>query len=276
MYGAIIGDVVGSRFEFNNIRSKDFEFLHSDCEPTDDSIMTIAIADAILEWDKLGRPSYHDLALYATRAMRLWGNAYPFAGYGENFSNWLENDKMGPYDSCGNGAAMRISPVGWAARSFDECIKMSYVVTAVSHSHFDGIMGATATAVQIFLAKQGKSLKELEQFEKEHYYNYTFDLSNLLKDYRWSSICSGTCPPAFQCLYESTDFEDAIRNCIAIGGDCDTTGAICGSIAEAVYGVPENLKFSVRTFLDEDQLRVVDMFTNTFMKNNRVLCNTYM
>ncbi len=265
MYGAIFGDIVGSRFEWNNIRSKEFEFFHKDCAPTDDSIMTIAIADAILEWDKLGRPSYNDLAVYATKAMRMWGNAYPCVGYGHNFAQWLEDEKMGPYGSCGNGAAMRVSPVGWAARTFDECIKMSYVVTAVTHDSSDGIMGATATAAQIFLARQGKTLKDLESFEKEHYYNYDYDLAYLMKSYRWNSMCDGTCQPAYQCLYESTGFEDSIRNCMAIGGDCDTTGAICGSIAEAVYGVPEDFVKKVRTYLDEDQMKVIDEFYERFL-----------
>ena len=155
---------------------------------------------------------------------------------------------------------MRISAVGWAARNLEECIAMSKAVTEVTHNHPDGIMGAEATAVQIFLARQGKTKGELRQYEEEHYYPIRHDLAWLLKNYHWHSLCNGTCQPAYECLYESTDFEDAIRNCMAIGGDCDTTGAICGGIAEAVYGIPENLQLQIRQYLDEDQLEVIDAF----------------
>ena len=260
MIGAIIGDTVGSRYEFHNRHSKEFTFLDENCTFSDDSVMTIALAEAIMQWDTEGRPSYGRLSELAVRSMRKWGRDYPFAGYGGHFAEWLSYDDMGPYNSCGNGAAMRISAVGWAARNLEECIAMSKAVTEVTHNHPDGIMGAEATAVQIFLARQGKTKGELRQYEEEHYYPIRHDLAWLLKNYHWHSLCNGTCQPAYECLYESTDFEDAIRNCMAIGGDCDTTGAICGGIAEAVYGIPENLQLQIRQYLDEDQLEVIDAF----------------
>lgn len=266
MIGAIIGDTVGSRFEFHNIRTKDFEFLHKHCHPTDDSVMTIAVADAVLKWDSEGRPSYDRLSELAVSSMRSWGNRYPYAGYGGHFYQWLADPSMGPYNSCGNGSAMRISAVGWAATSLEECINMSRAVTQVTHNHPDGIKGAEATAVQIFLARNGMGLKDLEKYEKEHYYNYDYDLQFLMKNYSWHSLCNGTCQPAFQCLYESTGYEDSVRNCMAIGGDCDTTGAICGAISEAVYGVPEDLQEKVRAFLEEDQIRVVDELRARFIQ----------
>ena len=265
MLGAIIGDTVGSRFEFHNTNTKDFVFLHANCRFTDDSVMTMAIADAIMQWDIEGRPSYGRLSELAIESMRMWGRTYPFAGYGGHFARWLSDDSMGPYNSCGNGAAMRISPVGWAATSLEECIRMSKTVTAVTHNHPDGIMGAEATAVQIFLARQGKTLGELRQYEEEHYYRIDHDLAWYLANYRWHSLCDGTCQPAYECLYESKDYEDAIRNCMAVGGDCDTTGAICGGIAEAVYGISENLEQQITLFLDDDQLAVIDSFREKYV-----------
>ena len=260
MIGAIIGDTVGSRFEFQNTTDRNFEFLHADCSYTDDSVMTIALADAIMQWDNEGRPSYGRLSELAIKSMRKWGRDYPFAGYGGHFAQWLSDDAYGPYNSCGNGAAMRISAVGWAATSLEECIAMSKAVTEVTHNHPDGIMGAEATAVQIFLARQGKTKKELRQYEEEHYYCIDHDLAWYLANYRWHSLCDGTCQPAFLCLYESKNYEDAIRNCMIVGGDCDTTGAICGGIAEAVHGIPEDLQNRIRNFLDDDQLSVIDSF----------------
>ncbi len=265
MIGAIIGDTVGSRFEFNNINTKNFEFLNRLCEPTDDSIMTIALADAIIRWEKEGRPTYGRLSELAVRCMRSWGNHYPFAGYGGHFRHWLSDLSMGPYNSCGNGAAMRISPVGWAARTLEECIAMSRAVTEVTHNHPDGIKGAESTAVQIFLARQGMGLKDLNTYEESHYYPLTHNLDWLMRNYDWHSLCDGTCQAAFQCLYESTGYEDAIRNCMAVGGDCDTTGSICGGIAEAVYGVPENLKKEIRSYLDSYELVVIDDFCDRFI-----------
>lgn len=265
MIGAIIGDTVGSRFEFNNTDTKEFEFLTGECYPTDDSIMTIALADAILQWDQKGRPSYKMLSAFAAQAMRAWGESYPFAGYGGYFRRWLADKTMGPYNSCGNGAAMRVSPVGWAANSLEECIEMSRAVTEVTHNHPDGIKGAEATAVQIFLGLQGYDMRELAEYEEEYYYTIEYNVKWLIDNYMWCSLCDGTCQPAFQCLYESTDFEDAIRNCMAIGGDCDTTGAICGGIAEAVYGVPDNLRQKIRSYLDDSQLSVIDEFCERFV-----------
>lgn len=270
MIGAIIGDTVGSRFEFHNIHTKEFDFLTKDCFCTDDSVMSIAIADAIIQWDKKGRPSYEELSDLAATAMRTWGKRYPYAGYGGHFRQWLADDNMGPYNSCGNGSAMRIRSVGWAASSLDECMDMSRAVTVVTHNHRDGIKGAEATAVQIFLARNGSSLEHLRKYEEHNYYRIEYDLAWLRKNYEWCSVCDGTCQAAFVCLYESTGFEDAIRNCMAIGGDCDTTGAICGGIAEAVYGVPEELKQKIRTYLDEAQLEVVDEFCRRFCEVRKI------
>ena len=264
MIGAIIGDIVGSRFEFDNVDTEDFELLTEDCCFSDDSVMTMAIAEAILRWDQEGRPSYGRLSELAIKKMRDWGNSYPNAGYGGHFKRWLRDPSMGPYGSCGNGAAMRISPVGWAARSLEECIAMSRAVTEVTHNHPDGIKGAEATAVQIFLARQGMGLGDLKKYEEEHYYSIDYDLAWLLENYCWHSLCDGTCQPAYECLYESLSYEEAIRNCMRIGGDCDTTGAICGGIAEAVWGIPEEIENKVYSYLDEVQIALIDVFRDCY------------
>ncbi len=264
MIGAIAGDIVGSRFEFDNINTKDFELFNEECSFTDDSVMTIAVADAILQWDMEGRPSYGRLSELAETSMRTWGRQYPFAGYGGHFSMWLQDWSMGPYNSCGNGSAMRVSPVGWAAASLEECIAMSRAVTEITHNHPDGIRGAEATAVQIFLARQGMGLKDLKAYEEKHYYPIRHDLAWLRENYDWHSLCDGTCQAAYECLYEAAGYEDAIRNCMAVGGDCDTTGAICGGIAEAVFGVPKAIEEKARSYLDSGMLEVVDRFVAKF------------
>jgi len=266
MLGAIIGDIVGSRFEWNNIKTKRFEFFHDECTFTDDTVMTCAVAQAVSLWDDEGRPPYHRLSELAVGCLRDLGNAYPNRGYGGHFRRWLQDSSMGPYFSCGNGSAMRISPIGWAATSLDECIAMSRAVTAITHDHPDGIMGAEATATQIFLARNGASLHELETHETQHYYPITYDLKWLQDNYRWSSLCDHTCQPAFVCLYDSKGFEDCIRNCMCIGGDSDTIGAIAGGIAEAVYGIPENILEKGLAYLDDGLTTIVEEFTKRFMK----------
>ena len=269
MLGAIIGDVVGSRFEWHNIHTKKFDFLPNSCFFTDDSVMTIAIAQAILSWQDDGffsKANYPMLSSYAVKFMRKWGAKYPKAGYGGHFREWLRDANMGPYNSCGNGSAMRVSPVGWAARSLDECIAMSRAVTEVTHNHSDGIMGSEATAVQIFQALHGMSLEQLRDYEKTHYYALEHNLKWLRENYTWQSLCNGTCQPAFVCVYESKNFEDAIRNCMSIGGDCDTTGAICGSIAEAVWGIPQKHAQRVMDFMDDEQKQIVLEFQSRFGK----------
>lgn len=273
MLGAIIGDAVGSRFEWHNIHTKKFDFLPDSCHLTDDSIMTIAIAEAILLWDdNKGRENsdYAMLSNLATRTMRKWGYKYPHAGYGGGFRHWLRNPNQGPYNSCGNGSAMRISPVGWAAYDLEGCIAMSRAVTEVTHNHSDGLMGAEATAVQIYQAIQGQSLLDLKDYETKHYYPIKYKMEWLTRNYTWHSLCDGTCQAAFACLYESESFEDAIRNCMSIGGDCDTTGAICGGIAEAVYGIPERYSTRIMDFMDSEQKQVVLDFQKRFIEGHFV------
>ncbi len=273
MIGAIIGDTVGSRFEFDNIHRKDFDFLTSECALTDDSIMSIAVAEAVMKWEDDGWREIKDykmLSDYAVSSMREWGRKYPDAGYGGNFSLWLESDNMGPYNSCGNGAAMRISPVGWVAETLEECINLSRAVTEVTHNHPDGIKGAEATAVQIFLAKNGTGLKELRKYEEEHYYSLErYSFKYLRKHYEWESLCDGTCQAAFVSLYESHSFEDAVRNAVSLGGDSDTIGAICGSVAEALYPVEEDLIKRIETYMNDEERDVVERFRRRYVTGKK-------
>ena len=260
MLGAIIGDIAGSRFEFRNIHTKNFELFGEGCHPTDDTIMTIAIAEAICHWRREGNGEYKKLSEDAEREMRSWGLRYPDAGYGAHFSMWLNDPEMKAYNSAGNGAAMRISPVGDAAKTIDECIAMSRAVTEVTHNHPDGIRGAEATALQIFLARQGKDIGYLRQYEEEHYYPIESGFEALYECYEPSFCCDMTCQPAFICTYQSTSFEDAIKSSISIGGDSDTISAIAGGIAEAYWGIPDDIKNKGLSYLNKEMQTAMRRF----------------
>lgn len=260
MLGAIIGDIAGSRFEFRNIHTKNFELFGEGCHPTDDTIMTIAVADAVYHWRKDGSGEYKKLSEYAEKAMRSWGLRYPDAGYGANFSEWLNNPGMKAYNSAGNGAAMRISPVGDAAETIDECIAMSRAVTEITHNHPDGIKGAEATALQIFLARHGKNIEYLRQYEEAHYYPIDHDFDALYESYEPSFCCDMTCQPAFICVYQASGFVDAIKRSISIGGDSDTIAAIAGGIAEAYWGISDDIKNTGLSYLNREMRAVIRRF----------------
>jgi len=257
MLGAIIGDIAGSRFEWQNIKSKDFELLthlHG-CKPTDDSIMSLAIAQAILECSNVDV-----LSLGAIRCMQALGQKYPHAGYGGHFQRWLTAKMPKPYNSFGNGAAMRVSACGYAASSADEARTLSRAVTVVSHNHPEGIKAAEAVAIAIFMARNGSSILEIRDHITKNYYDITFTLDAIRPTYMFDVTCQGSVPQAFEAFFESTSFEDAIRNAISIGGDSDTIAAITGSIAEAYYGIPADIRKLALTFLDETQLGILNAF----------------
>ena len=260
MLGAIIGDTVGSRFEWHNHRSKDFDFLTYKCEPTDDSIMTLAIAKAILKSDG----DVNKLSDLAVRYMQQLGRLYPDAGYGGAFRKWIRSNNPKPYGSFGNGAAMRVSPVGFAAKSLDEAKAMSKAVTKVTHNHPEGIKGAEATTVAIFMALHGKSMLEIRDYIDKNYYPMNFTLDGIRDSYQFNETCQDTVPQAMMAFFESTGFEDAIRNAISIGGDSDTLAAITGGIAEAYYGIPSEIRKHELTFLDERLLAILVEFENKY------------
>lgn len=259
MLGAIIGDVSGSRFEWDNLKSKDFDLLTYRCHPTDDSNMTLAVAQAILQadgdWDKL--------PMLAVKCMRDFGKKYPH-GYGGRFKQWLLSDDPQPYGSWGNGSGMRVSPCAWAASSLEEALQLSDAVTNVTHNHPEGVKGARAITAAIWLARQGASMLEIRDHIHEHYYPLNFTLDQIRDDYEFDVSCQGSVPQAIEAFVESKSFEDAIRNAISIGGDSDTIAAMAGSIAEAYYGIPAEIRNHALTFLDQTQLGVVNAFEQKY------------
>jgi ADP-ribosylglycohydrolase len=266
MIGAIIGDIAGSRFEFKNHRSKEFDLFTEKCFVTDDSVMTLAVAKAIMEAEKTQRSSprgsEYDQAFYdllrglTVKYMQEIGCKYPTCGYGRRFFKWVFDQNPKPYDSFGNGAAMRVSPAGFAARSHSEAIDLAKAVTDVTHNHEEGIKGAEATAVAIFMARNGCPQKDIRKKIHDDYYPLDFCIDEIRVSYRFDETCQGTVPQAIEAFLESTSFEDAIRTAISLGGDSDTLAAITGGIAEAYYGVPEDIEARARGYLD-DELRPI-------------------
>jgi len=252
MLGAIVGDLVGSRFEFDNIKTKDFDFFREECFITDDSIMTLAIGKAIMEC----KGDYTDLGQKAIRYMQEIGRPYLNCGYGGNFYQWMYTDHPLPYNSFGNGAAMRVSGCGLVAKSLEEAKMLSAKVTEVSHNHPEGMKGAEATAVAIFLAKQGKSLAEIRAHIDQNYYPMNFTIDEIRDGYKFNETCQDSVPQSIMAFLESTGFEDAIRNAISLGGDSDTLAAITGSIAQMHYGVPKEIEKEALSHLDH-RLRAI-------------------
>lgn len=261
MIGAIIGDIVGSRFEFNNHRSKDFELFTDVCEATDDSIMTLAVAKAIMETEKNTKHSSEDyynseyyslLKRLTIKYMQEIGRNYPNCGYGGNFGHWIFSNNPKPYNSYGNGAAMRISPVGFIGRSEQEIWDLSRTITSITHNHIEGLKGAEVTAIAIFMARFGFTKSEIRDKINTNYYPLNFTIDEIRSSYEFNETCQATVPQAIAAFLESTSFEDAIRTAISVGGDSDTLAAITGSIAEAYYGVPEDLRIKALTYLDDD------------------------
>lgn len=240
MLGAIIGDIVGSRFEFDifNKRSKDFDFFHEDCRFTDDSVLTIAVGMAL----ESCKGDYSELPAKTETFLKSMGQKYSLAGYGGMFTDWMYGFIEGPYNSFGNGAAMRVSAVPYFAKDLEEVKSLSHAVTAVTHNHPEGLKGAEATTIAIFLALKGKEKEEIKDHICENYYDIDFSLNEIEDEYLLDESCQTTVPMALEAFFESSSFEDAIRNAVSIGGDSDTLAAIAGSVAEAYYGIPESMK----------------------------------
>ena len=260
MIGAIIGDIVGSRFEWDNNKSKKFTFLHESCFPTDDSFMTLAIGAAILR----SKPDFTDLSEQAVYWMQEIGRAYPDGCYGGRFAGWLLEDNPQPYNSFGNGSAMRVSAVGYVGDSEDEVKKLSHAVTAVTHNHPEGLKGAEATAMAIYLARTGSKKEDIRRYIRRNYYDLNFTLDDIWEDYLFNETCQETVPQALQSFFESNDFEDAVRNAISIGGDSDTLAAITGSVAAAYYGVPNEIRNKALTYLDKFHLTILREFEKRY------------
>ncbi|MDE3275909.1 MAG: ADP-ribosylglycohydrolase family protein [Verrucomicrobiota bacterium] len=272
MIGAIVGDIAGSRFEFCNLKSKEFVLLAAEDEAewgpascfTDDTVMTLAVAQALADWRESGSSDSGELSTMAVRAMQDFGRRYPRAGYGGHFAQWISEADPRPYNSWGNGAAMRVSACGWAGRTLDEVKAMSLAVTEVTHNHPEGIKGAEATAVCVFLARQGRSKDEIGACVRANYYPLDFTLDDIRAGYSFDVSCQGSVPQALEAFFESTSFEDAIRNAISIGGDSDTIGAICGAVAEAFYGAPKEIRSKALTFLPQHLVDVLKRVETVF------------
>ncbi len=245
MLGAIIGDIVGSIYEFDNYRSKDFEFFGQRADFTDDTVCTIAVADALLH----GKPP--------ADALYVWCNRYPGRGYGGMFGRWIQSLGGRPYNSYGNGAAMRVSPAGLLGRTLGEALDMARKVTEVTHNHPEGLKGAAATAHAIFLARRGVAPDEIRSaMQLEYGYDLARTVDEIRPNYRFNETCQGTVPEALICALGARDYEDAIRNAISIGGDSDTVAAIAGGVAEALFSIPDDLAREGLSRLPEDMKSV--------------------
>jgi ADP-ribosylglycohydrolase len=252
MLGAIAGDIVGSIYEFNNRRTKDFPLFKDESAFTDDTILTVAVADVLLNGGD-----------YAA-AFKQYYQRYPHpsGGYGARFHQWAASEAMEPYNSWGNGAAMRVSPVGFWYDDLPQVLKAAEQTAAVTHNHPEGIKGAQATAAAIFLARTNQSKRAIKDYTEQ---TFGYDLNRRLDDvrptYQFNESCQGTVPEAIIAFLESTDFEDALRNAVSLGGDSDTLTCITGGIAQAFYGtIPEPIQQEVLQRLDAPLTKVVNQF----------------
>ena len=251
MYGAILGDIIGSPFEFDRgNKTKEFDLFTKGCDFTDDSVMTIAVGEALLAVGAEATVKEIEEALVTN--MQDWGKRYPYAGYGGRFRYWLRERNPKPYGSYGNGSAMRVSAAGWLYDSLERTREVARATANVTHNHPEGIKGAEATASAIYMARNESSKEEIKEYiEREFHYNLDRTLDEIRPGYHMDETCQRTVPEAIIAFLESKDFEDAIRNAVSLGGDTDTLGAITGSIAEAFYGISDVLIAECRSRIDE-------------------------
>lgn len=262
MYGAILGDIIGSPFEFDRgDKTKDFKLFSRRSHFTDDSVMTLAVCEALL---KVGQDvTVKEIEDAVISSMQSWGRRYPHAGYGGYFRRWLTARHPEPYNSYGNGSAMRVSAVGWLYDSLEKTRTVAKATANVTHNHPEGIKGAEATASAIFMARNGSSKEEIKKYiENEFHYDLNRTLNEIRPGYHMDETCQKTVPEAIIAFLEAKDFEDAIRNAVSLGGDTDTLGAITGSIAEAYYGIPEWLITECRKRINKDMRIVLDDFND--------------
>ena len=263
MWGAVIGDIVGSRFEFANIYKKDFPLFSSYNHFTDDTICTVAVAEALLRFGGAGDEIFKSELV---RLLREYVNRYPNGGYGGRFFRWAIDGNMGPYNSFGNGSAMRVSPVIWYAKTLEEAEHFAKLTAEVTHNHPEGIKGAATVAGAGFLARTGKTKGEIKNYLEQY---YTFDTSCdewRAKRMPFDETCQGTVPIAMECFFESESFEDSVRLAVSMGGDSDTIAAMAGGVAGAFYGVDEFYIQLARRYLDGEMLAVIDEFSEKYCK----------
>ena len=259
MYGALLGDIIGSPYEFSEgHKTKDFPLLSAYSTFTDDSVMTIAVAEALMNTRNKGE---EETKAALTASMQKWGRRYPRAGYGGRFWQWLAEQYPAPYNSWGNGSAMRVSATGWLYDTLEETLEKAIWSAEVTHNHPEGIKGAEATAAAIFLARTGKTKEEIKAYIEE---TFSYDLSRSCDEirpgYHFDVSCQGSVPEAIICFLEGKDYIDTVRSAVSLGGDTDTQACIAGGIAEAIYEIPEDLKKACRLILKPDMSEVLDRF----------------
>ena len=260
MLGAIIGDIVGSPYEFsyNRMNMSGIPFWNRDCRFTDDTVMTLAVADALMRSIDEGS----DFRQEAVKSMRRFALRYPAAGYGGRFSMWVVEDDPQPYGSWGNGSAMRVSSVGWAFESLEETERMAAASADVTHNHPEGIKGAQATAAAIFLARTGGTKERIKAYIEERFgYDLGFTIEQIRPEYSYDVSCQGSVPQSIVAFLEAQDYEQTVKLAISLGGDTDTMACIGGSIAEAFWGVPEEIVLEGRRHLDPFLNGVLDRWS---------------
>ena len=257
MFGAIIGDVIGSIYERNNIKTTDFPLFDERSRFTDDTVLTIAVADSILNNIEFGK------------SLKRWASKYPNAGYGYRFKNWFQSDYTKPYNSWGNGSAMRVSPVGFAFKTMDDVLKAAKKSAEVTHNHPEGIKGAQATAAAIYMARSSASKEEIKQYIEETFnYNLSRSVDEIRPNYRFDVSCQGSVPETIIAFLESSDFENAVRLAISLGGDSDTIACITGGISQAFYKtIDPELENFVRAKLPPEMIEIIDQFETTYLAN---------
>lgn len=264
MIGAILGDIVGSIYEFDNVKTKDFELFDERCYFTDDTVLTAAIAEALMQYGSIDESNIEDFREKLIDVMHEIGGEYPRCGFGGRFRIWMFLKERTPYNSYGNGSAMRVSSVGWYAKTLKEVEMLAKVTAEISHNHPEGVKGAVATAGAVFLARTGATMDEIKKYISK-YYTIDFTIDEIRPVYEFNETCQGTVPQAMQAFFESESFEDAIRNAISIGGDSDTLGAITGAVAEAYYGIPDDLKETALSYLDDRLLDITERFEEKYI-----------
>lgn len=268
MYGAILGDIIGSPFEFDRgDKTKDFKLFSRRSHFTDDSVMTLAVCEALL---KVGQDAtVKEIEDAVITSMQSWGRRYPHEGYGGYFRRWLTARHPEPYNSFGNGSAMRVSAAGWLYDSLEKTRVVAKATANVTHNHPEGIKGAEATASAIFMARNGSSKEEIKKYiENEFHYDLNRTLDEIRPSFHMDETCQKTVPEAIIAFLEARDFEDAIRNAVSLGGDTDTLGAITGSIAEAYFGISETLISECRNRINKDMRDIVDAFYSLVRKDD--------
>ena len=271
MYGAILGDIIGSPFEFDRgDKTKEFDLFTKGCDFTDDSVMTIAVGEALLAVGP--EATVKEIEEAVVTNMQDWGKRYPYAGYGGRFRYWLRERNPKPYGSYGNGSAMRVSAAGWLYDSMERTREVARATANVTHNHPEGIKGAEATASAIYMARNESSKEEIKEYiEREFHYNLDRTLDEIRPGYHMDETCQRTVPEAIIAFLESKDFEDAIRNAVSLGGDTDTLGAITGSIAEAFYGISDVLIAECRSRIDEGLMTdILDEFDHILGRDKNV------